>query len=413
MGAGLKCIAIIGAGPAGSALAAYLASAGCQVAMFGLAKRPELIIGESLVPAVIPILRELQIEEEVRQYSTLKPGASFLVEEGFEISFSFDQRDRLQPGYAYNVPRDRFDQSLRTAAIAAGARLFVHRARLAPGSTADCATLSEDTLAATDGFLTKQPDLIVDASGRAQVLAKAFGIKSDAGPRHDVALFAHLDDAEVTHPGNVHIDRLTHGWSWRVPLPGRMSVGIVAAGEFVETQGSTAAEQFDRILTTEPNLCRYCQGSNRISRVMTYDNYQARNERLTGPGWALVGDAAGFVDPTFSSGLHIALSGARRLADAIKRDRCLANYEKQTRGEIDTWGHITDAFYDGRLFTLFRVGQEFSKSILGRLLDSHIEKHIARVITGGGIAHPYSRRLLFFLLRHALGGSDPNMLRIR
>src|SRR4029450_5982379 len=140
-------------------------------------RRPELLVGESLVPAVIPILQRLGIEEETARFSRVKPGVSFLWPSTHRFSFSFA---RFAPGvfpYAYNIPRPRFDDALLARAVASGAERVVTHARLEaipeggrePG-------LSPETLAAAPTLEGRQPDLVVDATGRARLGARALNI---------------------------------------------------------------------------------------------------------------------------------------------------------------------------------------------------------------------------------------------
>ena len=109
---GVLRVAILGSGPSGSALAAILAGRGAEVTLFELGRRPELLVGESLVPAVIPMLRRLGVEEQVAAIGLEKPGASFVWSPTDRFSFTFARFAPAVPPYAYNVPRPRFDEVL-------------------------------------------------------------------------------------------------------------------------------------------------------------------------------------------------------------------------------------------------------------------------------------------------------------
>ncbi len=127
-------VAIVGAGPSGSALAILLARQGARVTLFDDGRRPELLVGESLVPAVIPILQRLGLEEETASFSRVKPGVSFIWSPTDRFSFSFA---RFAPGvfpYAYNIPRPRFDDAVLARAVACGVERVVAHARLEPVS---------------------------------------------------------------------------------------------------------------------------------------------------------------------------------------------------------------------------------------------------------------------------------------
>src|SRR5215475_6058421 len=160
-------VAIVGAGPSGAALAILLTRQGAKVTLFDDGRRPELLVGESLVPAVVPILQKLGLEEETASFSRVKPGVSFIWSPNDRFSFSFA---RFAPGvfpYAYNVPRPQFDEAMLARAIASGARRVVTHARLErAGDDGRRMALAPETLAAAPVLGGRQPDLIVDATGR-------------------------------------------------------------------------------------------------------------------------------------------------------------------------------------------------------------------------------------------------------
>src|SRR5262249_62359627 len=110
-------------------------------------------------------------------------------------------------------------------------------------------------LAAAPALAARPPDLIVDASGRARLAARALGIAADAGPRNDVAHFAHFEGAVWRHePGQVVITRLPCGWSWCIPLKHRLSIGIVVNRQDAARLGATPAERLERAIAAEPAL---------------------------------------------------------------------------------------------------------------------------------------------------------------
>src|SRR5256885_16979396 len=100
-------VGIVGGGPGGSALGILLARQGAEVALFDDGRRPELLVGESLVPAVTPILERLGIEEETATFGLVKPGVSFIWSPTDRFSFTFARFAPAVPPYAYNIPRPR------------------------------------------------------------------------------------------------------------------------------------------------------------------------------------------------------------------------------------------------------------------------------------------------------------------
>jgi flavin-dependent dehydrogenase len=313
------------------------------------------------------------------------------------------------------VPRDRFDATLAGAALRAGARRIEHSAHFERVAGSDRVRLDDESQALASEALGGAPDLIVDATGRARTLARLLELPTVEGPRKDTALHAHCSGVDLVMPANVHSDRLTRGWSWRIPLPGRVSVGLVVPSEYLATFGGNVVEQFDNFLKRDECARVWGEKAERLSPVVRYSNYQLRATRGTGDGWALLGDAFGFVDPVLSSGLLIGLDGAKTLARAILSGSPtgFAKYEKRAIRILDDWTRIVDAYYSGRLFTLFRVGQYVQNTWFGRMVDFHFRKHMPRVFTGEASDSRYSMAVVDFMLRYGLAGNDPAEFAIR
>ena len=410
----IRSVAVLGGGPAGAYLAAELARAGLRVALYTRGKRPPIIVGESLVPAIIPFLRHLGVEDEVRGFSVYKPGATFTLDVDDIRSFTFAEVRGAVTAYSYNVPRDRFDAALLEAALRAGAQRVEHGAALQREDGSDRVSLSEAALTAAAGVLEGQPDLIVDAGGRARQIANLLELPYETGERRDWALHAHLEGVPLIREGDVHTDRLERGWAWRIPLPGRVSVGLVMDGEHMRKFGDTAEEQFDTLLRSDRVLRAWGAHARRLTPVVKYSNYQLASLRGVGPNWALAGDAFGFVDPVFSSGLLVAFDGARHLAAAILdgSPRAFARYERHVIDHLRAWRRVVSYYYDGRLFTLFKMADIVQHTLMGRLLNWHFLRHLPRVFTGEATMHRYSRGLLDFMVRYGLVDTDPRKLEV-
>lgn len=412
----IQTVAILGGGPAGSTLASYLARKGLGVVMFADGKRPPLIVGESLVPAVVPYLRELGVEDEVANYSVWKAGATFVYNEEYRLNIWFDQvRGGNAPTYSYNVPRDRFDATLRNAAQRAGAAVIDATGRIERDGDSRRMRLSDESVvAAGDVLRGRQPDWIVDAMGRHRGIPKILDLPVDAGDRRDTALHAHLEGVQVEVATNVHTDRLSRGWCWRIPLRGRVSVGFIIDSEAIREYGATAEEQYDTFMRTDPVMREWSKSGRRITPVVRYSNYQARVTRGVGDNWALVGDAFGFVDPVFSSGMLIALQSAKALSEAIAdgSPRAFDQYDAFVKGHLDAWRTVITRFYDGRLLTLFKLGEHVQSKLWGKLLGFHFRKHMPRIFTGDDVTNPYSSWLVEFMSTRGIYGHDPAEYRI-
>ena len=322
MNSKIKTVAILGGGPVACTLAILLQRKDIRPVVFYVPKQSTqqatLIVGESTVPAIVPILQMLGVEDEVRGYSELKPGATVNMGPNQDFHFHFAQINNGLPRYAYNVPRDRFDVTLLNAARKAGVKIVESAAKVEMVPGTDKVKLSDESLAAVGDCLSGQPDLIVDATGRLRYLPKLLGITGIEGGRKDTALFAHVDQTYLDFKGHVHSTRIDHGWSWRIPLPGRVSVGIVIPSEHLPRFGATKEERYENLRNRTPSA-KVTGGAKRLTPVMEHANYQLVSERIIGDGWVLVGDTAGFIDPVFSSGLLIGLQGAELLAETIEK----------------------------------------------------------------------------------------------
>jgi len=411
----IRSVAILGGGPSGAFLAAKLARAGVKVAIFATGERPPIIVGESLVPAIIPYIRQLGVEEEVASYSQWKGGATFVLNSRDRMSIRFTDARGAKTTYSYNVPRDRFDATVLEAALRAGARVVPAMGRVERVGDSDRIRLTEQSLAAAAGVLDGQPDWIVDAGGRRRQVANLMKLETITGKRRDTALHAHLEGVEVEVEGNVHTDRLENtGWCWRIPLPGRVSLGFVVDSDAIRKFGDTPEEQFDEYLRYEPVVKDWARAAKRITPVVKYSNYQLRATRGVGENWALVGDAFGFVDPVFSSGLLIAFESADELAAAIVRGRQkdFERYEAGTLKSLAGWQRIIEYFYTGQLLTLFRVGEYVKTTPLGKVMNFHLAKYMPRIFTGEASRSRYSIELVSFMSEYGLAGNDPELLRI-
>ena len=427
-------VVIVGAGPSGSALAILLNRQGADVTLFDDPRRPSLLVGESLVPAVVPILRRLGIEEQIASFSRVKPGATFTWSSGDEVRVAFD---RFAPDvfpYAYNIPRPRFDEAVLGRAVAAGVRHVPVRAQLrrAGGDGAHAELeLAPATLAAAPALEGRQPHLIVDATGRARYVAHVLEIPARMGPRKDVAHFAHFvgvrwDDL----PGQVVVTRgQAGGWTWRIPLQDELSIGIVLDQHDAAKLGRTPEERLDRAIATDPALAPSAAGARRVTPVATYANYQLISERGHGPGWVMAGDSFGFVDPMLSPGVFLALRSAELVADGLapwlarreipsltQMDRVMAAYARAQSEMLSAWMELVAYFYDGRVAALMRAGRTWNAlglQVLKRAMDAHVARHVGLLASGAATTARYSRALLRFLSRHGLRGVDPGELAIR
>jgi flavin-dependent dehydrogenase len=179
--------------------------------------------------------------------------------------------------------------------------------------------------------------------------------------------------------------------------------------------GRDAEAQFESLLAADPRLKQLWAHARRVSPVLRYSNYQRTILRGVGPGWALVGDAFGFVDPIFSSGLWLAMDGARALAAAVRSESpgAYRRYQRRELLHFDAWRRLVSYYYDGRIFELIRLGNPEQANWIGRLVNPHVSKRVSRILTGESTTARYSRWLLEFMIAQGLRDLGPSELRVR
>ncbi len=422
----VQTVAVIGGGPAGATVAAFLARARLSVVLFDQGSRPDLVVGESLVPQLVPIFRELGIEERVAQLGIKKPGVTVTFDGGQEIELSFTAVRGVLPTYAYNVPRDDFDQLLMDVAREAGVRIVRQAATLEIDDRSKIVRLGPDSLGLIPEWNGRQPDLFIDATGRRRMFAKLAGIRAVIGERKDVSHFAHYENCPWPEPaGQVMTMRLAHGWGWRIPLPGpKLSLGVVLNKDDARRFGDTPEEQLEGIINDNPRLALELKDRKRVSPIATYANYQLISTTGSGPNWAMVGDAFGFVDPMLSPGVCMAMLSAQKLAEAVTANaagkaglaRRLDSYWRCFSATLSAWQELINYFYDGRIFAMQKTGMDIGARYPGKLSDAmqrHVEKNLSAMASGAYISRPYSRFLLRFLGRFGIRGWEPADFAIR
>lgn len=383
-------------------------------------KRPDMVVGESLIPRLVTVFRKLGIEDDVAKLGTHKPGVTWIFDENDALELSFEAMRGVLPTYAYNVPRRPFDDLVHETALKAGARFIPCTVKLEVGQTErgeKVPRLAAETLALVPDWKGQQPDLLVDASGRRRLFAKLLGLTAKIGKRKDISHFAHYENCTMPTPaGQAIITRLKHGWSWRIPLKHALSVGVVVDKDYAKQYGSNAEEQLEAMIDKNKPLAEACPNRKRITPVTTYANYQLISDQGHGDGWVAVGDSFGFVDPMLSPGLCMAMTSAEQLAEAIVQngfsqwDKAFSSYLDWFREQLKAWQELVDIFYGGQIFALQRTGTEMSRRFPGKIsviMQRHFEKNISGMAGGGLTTNLYSRNLLRFMTRYGIYGHEP------
>ena len=320
-------VLIIGGGPAGATAAALLAERGYQVTLLEKARHPRFHIGESLLPANLPLLEKLGVAEAVRAIGMEKWGAEFVSPwHDHTQSFEFaDAIDKSMP-MAYQVRRAEFDEILIRNASRKNARVVegcqVQTIDFLPDNGGAVARARHDD----GGTETVQARFVLDASGRDTFLGNRFKTKQRNTKHNSAAIYGHFAGA-ARHSGkaagNITIFWFEHGWFWYIPLAdGTTSVGAVAWPYYMKTRQKRPLDQFlrDTIALCAP-LQQRLQHAQLVSAVEATGNFSYVCDRTHGSNYLLLGDAYTFIDPVFSSGVMLAMQSAFVGADTV--DTCL------------------------------------------------------------------------------------------
>ena len=306
-------VVVIGGGPAGSAAATMLARKGWQVTVLERERFPRDHVGESLLPASIPVLEELGALPAVESAGFLpKYGATMVWGSGDSPwSWYFKETSHRYPN-SYQVWRPQFDQILLENAKAQG--VTVLEGHQVTGAIFDDGEAVGVEFTNAEGVSGEaQCRFVVDASGQSTLLARRLQLKQWDQFFQNLAVYAYFTGAQpLPEPdqNNIFIVSYQHGWLWSIPLhTGRTSVGAVVDAktgqEGIQRNGAKAF--LEAQLAQSGHLQVMLANAKMDSEPTVVRDWSYAAERLFGPGYILAGDAACFVDPLFSSGVHLAL----------------------------------------------------------------------------------------------------------
>jgi len=414
---------VVGGGPGGSTTAARLAQRGRKVVLLERARFPRFHIGESLLPASTPLLRELGLEAEldrrfVRKYSArfLDDGAPDPFAEGGQAQYVFAEAFPPSIPYAWQVTRADFDELLLRNAQRLG--VDVREGWRALSALEDGSTVVGVAAASPTGDTQHiRAKMVVDATGREAFFSRhhAKDSKERIAGLDKTAIFSQFrggfrnpgKDAgqiEIIILGGSNEDGATPGWGWYIPfLDGRSSAGFVlssevvrrdapalkAASDVVPTIAHPAEYEpkprdtnekleaiFEELVAKSTSMRTLLQGAPRIEPVRAAADYSFRVRELAGDGWLSVGDSTGFIDPLFSTGAHLAMGGGDRAAQCIdealrdgdvRADR-FAAYSRVAKRGADLFLGAVQSFYRGELREMLFMRDQ--RSVIRRMITS-------------------------------------------
>ncbi len=383
-------ILVVGGGPAGSTAATLLSRMGRKVILLEKAHHPRFHIGESLLPMNLPLFERLGVLDKVHAMGVFKPGADFEAdnERGYN-SFAFRRAIGDSPPHAYQVWRQDFDKMLFDHARDSGADAREgHEAVAVEQVDPRCSQVDVRTDDGQSYRITAQ--YVVDATGRDTFLSSKKRLRRKNMEHQSAAIFGHFRNAQVRpgdDAGNISIYRFDHGWIWMIPLPaGVMSVGAVCRPAYLkQRKGKTVDFLMDTLNRSEGVRKRIEAAELLGGEVRVTGNYSYDSVKMGGPGWLMIGDAFAFLDPVFSSGVYLAMSGAEQAAHVIdtalreprREASLLRKLEKRQRAGMARFAFFIYRFNGPIMDRLFRkprnvwqMEQAVISMLAGDLFDS-------------------------------------------
>jgi flavin-dependent dehydrogenase len=380
-------VLVAGGGPAGATTAALLAERGLDVLLVERAEEPRFKVGESLMPATYWTLQRLGVLDQMRATAFPKKwSVQFFNHEGVGSKpFYFHEFHDEESSQTWQVLRSEFDQMLLENAAAKGAdvrrgvrvRDVLVEGERAVGARLRLADGSEHRVASR---------VLVDATGQSALLATQLGLREFEPRLRNISYYTHYDGARIDDgidAGATLILRTADrgAWFWFIPLPeGRASVGVVGSvASLVDGRGGDPQAIFEEELAKCPPLGERLEGARQAMPMRAIRDFSYYSREVAGDGWVLVGDAYGFIDPIYSSGVFLALKSGEMAADAIAdaladdapSGERLGGFGPELRRGIDALRELVYAYYD----------PDFS---FARFIENHPEhrRHLTEMLVG-------------------------------
>jgi flavin-dependent dehydrogenase len=327
-------VLVMGGGPAGSTAAIVLAERGYDVVLIEKARHPRFHIGESLLPANLPLFERLGVAAQVRAIGMEKYGAEFTSSwDGRHQKFEFaDAWDKSFP-LAYQVRRSELDEILIRRAGQAGTRVIEGCRARNVVFAADGRSARVDVAHDTGAVESFEARYLIDATGRDTFLGQSLGAKRRNTRHNSAAIYAHFTGARRTPGkcgGNIGVYWFDHGWFWFIPLAdGNTSIGAVVWPSYMKTRKGPVRDFFLSTIALCPPLAERLRDAELSTEVEATGNYAYSCDHSHGANYLLVGDAYTFIDPVFSSGVMLAMASGE--AAALTVDECVRRPGREAR----------------------------------------------------------------------------------
>lgn len=356
-------VAIIGGGPAGSTAACVLARHGRKVVVLEREKFPRFHIGESLLPYSMKAFERLGVKEKLEAISMEKIGGEVASSCGTrKVRFYFRTGYKLEQTKSYQVKRADFDKLLLDHAAESGAEVREETEVGQVSFTEDDVRIATRSAA---GAAEVRARYVVDCSGRNSVVGTHFKLRQTYQSLQKFSVFAHFEDVPLRDQEELNLTRLIRGrdfWFWMIAVSDtRVSVGVVMDTVRFKALKKSPEEALQHFVESSPEMRERMAGARRVSQVYAISDYSYRNSRFTGDRWMLAGDAAGFIDPIFSTGVFLAILGGEQCGDVLnevldhpgKQKSLFRNYERGLSKVMKTYLRFVEAWYRPEFIEVF------------------------------------------------------------
>lgn len=367
-------VVVVGGGPAGSAAAALTAQAGHSTLLVEREAVPRFHVGESLMPEVYWSLQRLGVVERMDQLGFQKKlSVQFVTHNGKESApFYFKQHDPRESSSTWQVERGRFDKMLFDRADELGADCH-DRTRLMDVHFDDDQRARGVRLRDADGEEHEVAcKVVVDATGQQSFIANKLGLKQINPNLKKAAIWGYWENAKRDDGENEGATIIMHtenkdSWFWFIPLANNItSIGCVGDNDYMLKRGTKPDETYRQELNICPGLQERLVDANFQNEVHVAKEFSYTTKRHAGDGWVLTGDAFGFIDPIYSSGVYFALETGVRAADAINE-----GFEKGdlSAAQLSKWA---EDFKDGVTWIRKLVHAYYTNEFsFGRFMKDH------------------------------------------
>ena len=317
------CI-VIGGGPAGSTAAALVAEQGHSVLLIERDKFPREHVGESLMPEAYWVFERLGIVHELDRIGFIrKHGVQFVNSAGKESKpFIFADHEERASKESWHVKRSLFDNLLYETAYNRGATC-VDQTRVLDITIGDKST-HRVTIQTPEG---KEQEIvgkvIIDASGQSAMLANRLELREVYPDLKKAAIWGYFEGAQRAGAGKPELTCILHteskdAWFWYIPsMDGQVSVGLVGDNDFLLKRGSSPQDTFEAEMKNCKGIQRRLLDAKQVGRAQIAKEFSYTTKKQAGDGWVLVGDAGGFIDPIYSSGVFLALKSGMLAGEAV------------------------------------------------------------------------------------------------